>query len=221
MTVIASICYFRDKSKKKESVPPDNKILSNSFSIPGVWVGIILMQKWSLNTYFSSIMYFSIRIIILKSAFIVIFFRGLGFLIVCLHLIEDMLIRLSLLTARQERLELLAVFREVKMEHGRFSSDVNQLLCLKLNWTVSICIKGWGRNPARKHWRTPLLMIEAPQCSRSPGDFIRPQSSSCFQRKLWTTSKWNKWKIIYFISIGLWMASIFLKISATDFSFCS
>lgn len=112
---------------------------------------------------------------------------------------------------RQERLELLAVFQEVKMEHSRFASDVNQLLCWKLNWTVLICIKGWGRNPSRKHWRTLLSMTEAPQCSRNPGDFIRPQPSTCFQRKFWMTSKGNKWKILCFISIGLWMASVFLK----------
>lgn len=129
----------------------------------------------------------------------------------CLHLIEEVLIRLSLLIARQERLELLAVFQEVKIEHRRFSSDINQLLCLKLNWTVLICIKAWERNPARKLWRMLLSMTEAPQCSRSPGDFIRPQPSTCFQRKLWMTSKGNKWKIICFIRIGLWMTSVFLK----------
>lgn len=112
---------------------------------------------------------------------------------------------------QQQRLELLAIFQEVKMEHSRFSSDVNQLLCWKLNWTVMIFVKGWGRNPSRKHWRTLLSMTEAPQCSRNPGDFIRPQPSICFQRKFWMTCKGNKWKIMCFISIGLWIASVFLK----------
>ena len=74
MTVTASIYYLRDKDKKKELVQPNNKILSNSFSTLGVWVAIVLMQEWSLNTYFSSITDFSVRIIILKSAVIVFFF---------------------------------------------------------------------------------------------------------------------------------------------------
>lgn len=103
----------------------NNKILSNSFSTLAGWVVIVLMQKWSLNTYVSTIMYFSVRIIILKSVLIVIFSVDFKLLSVCLHLIEEVLIWLSLLIARQERLELLAVFQEAKMEHGRFSSDVN------------------------------------------------------------------------------------------------
>lgn len=171
----------------------NNKILSNSFSTLAGWVVIVLMQKWSLNTYVSTIMYFSVRITILKSVLIVIFSVDFKLLSVCLHLIEEVLIWLSLLIARQERLELLAVFQEAKMEHGRFSSDVNQFLCLKWNWTVLICLKGWKRNLVRKHWRAVLSMTETPQCSKNPGDIIRPQTNTCFQRKVLLTSKGNEW----------------------------
>lgn len=71
----------------------------------------------------------------MKSALTVGWFFLVDFevLIMCLHLIEEVLVQLSLQIAGQERLELLAVSQEVKMENSRFSSEVNRLLCLKLN----------------------------------------------------------------------------------------
>ncbi|KAJ7414768.1 hypothetical protein WISP_81848 [Willisornis vidua] len=65
---------------------------------------------------------------------------------------------------RQESLELLDIFQKVKMENGRFSSDVNKLICLKL-----ICIdlqQRMGKKPVKEALKDTAVNDRGTQCPR-------------------------------------------------------